>query len=233
MPPFLSHSAQTSSKSSSFLIRHGPRSLRSLITSIGDQKTISRALFPGMKTKRSLEPLVKIVATISRRQQQQQQPTVLPATYVGLNDGPAPGTVVGIVLGSVGGLILVMWLIYSCFYMNSTDTYEEEIVRRTTSRSAHRSSRSRSEMTQQRRSSPRSPQRVRRETVIVEERHGPPVVDREDDIVEVIEERSRSRTPPPRRDRRSSDRRETDGYYRPVDPLAYGGGNAPPRRVAR
>lgn len=226
MPPFLSHNPQTSPSSSS-LLHHLP-SLRSLVPSIRYQTTSHFSSIP-TKTKRSLQPLVRSVASVFRRQQQQQpvvNPSVLPTTYTGINDGPPPGTVAGIVLGSVCGFVLLLWLIYSCFYMNSGEVYEEEVVRRS-SRSARRSSRSRSEMTQQR-SSPR--QQTRRETVIVEERRGPPV-DREDDIVEVIEEHSRSRTPP-RRERRSSDRRETDGYYRPVDPLAYGGGNAPPRKVS-
>lgn len=222
MPPFRSHGAQTSS---TFLLHH-PLSFRSLVSSVGRQTTSHPSSSP-IKTRRSLLPLVKSVASVFRRQQPAVNPSVLPTTYSGINSGPAPGTVVGVVIGSVCGFLLLLWLIYSCFYMGSGDTYDEEIVRRS-SRSGRRSSRSRSEMTQQR-SSPR--QQTRRETVIVEERRAPPV-DREDDIIEVIEEHSRSRTPP-RRERRSSDRRETDGYYRPVDPLAYGGGDAPPRKVSR
>ena len=38
----------------------------------------------------------------------------IPTTYVGLNSGPSPGAVVGIVLGSVFGFLLVIWFIYTC-----------------------------------------------------------------------------------------------------------------------
>ena len=230
MPPFLSHGARqlTASSSSSLpppLLLHRPLSLRSLDSSVDHQIT-SRPLSSPIISRRSLQPLVKSISSLVRRQQSAVNPNVLPTTYAGLNSGPAPGTVVGVVIGAVAGFLILLWLIYTCVY-GPGYFYEEETVVRT-SRSARRSSRSRSSMTQPR-SSPR--QQTRRETIIVEERRAPPV-DQEDDIVEVIEERSPSRTPP-RRDRRSGDRRDTDGYFRPVDPLAYGGGSAPPRKVHR
>lgn len=163
--------------------------------------------------------------TILRRQQQ-VNPNVLPTTYAGLNEGPAPGTVAGIVLGSVAGFLLLLWLIYTCFnFDGSFGIYREESVRRR-SRSPRRSSRSRSEVIEVSRQ--RSPRReVRRETVVVEEttRRTPP--ERDDDIVEVIEEHS------PRRERRGSDRRDSGGFYRTVDPDSFAGGRAPPRKVRR
>lgn len=229
MPPFLSHGARQLSSSSSSasspstLLLHRSLSLRSLASSVGHQIT-SHPVSSATISRRSLQPIVKSITSLVRRQQSAVNPNVLPTTYAGLNSGPAPGTVVGVVIGAVAGFLILLWLIYTCVY-GPGYFYEEETVVRT-SHSARRSSRSRSSMTQPR-SSPR--QQTRRETIIVEERRAPPV---EDDIVEVIEERSPSRTPP-RRDRRSSDRRDTDGYYRPVDPLAYGGGSAPPRKVHR
>lgn len=224
MPPVWSHDASTSSSSSS---SHHSFSLRSLVPNLYSH-IASHSSTPLPKPRRSLQPLANTIASVFRRQQQQPSvnPNVLPTTYSGLNDGPPPGTVVGVVIGSVCGFLLLLWLLYSCFNMGDAGVYEEEIVRRR-SRSPRRSSRSRSEMTQQR-GSPR--RETRRETIIVEERRAPPV-EREDDIVEVIEEHSRSRTPP-RRERRGSDRRD-DGYYRPVDPHAYAGGNAPARKVSR
>lgn len=39
--------------------------------------------------------------------------TIIPAGYGSLYNSPDPGTVVGIVLGSVGGFLLVLWLIYT------------------------------------------------------------------------------------------------------------------------
>ncbi|KAL8940576.1 MAG: hypothetical protein Q9211_002203 [Gyalolechia sp. 1 TL-2023] len=182
------------------------------------------------------------VNSLTRRQQ--NPPTLIPQTYSGLNKGPTPGTVVGIVLGSVAGFLLILWIIYTCVTANasrSANVYEEETVvqRRSRSpRSSRRSpprshsrhapsrSRSRSEVIEVSRH--RSPQRreTRRETVILEERSRPPPppVEREDDIVEVIEEHS-----PPRR---SSGSRRVSGY-RNIDPESYGGGSRPMRKVGR
>ena len=266
MPPFRSHPPAAAQAASSKLLH--AQSLRSLVPSIDYHGTISQYLStPLTQTRRSLlQPLAESVASIFRRQpQQQNQPTqvnpnILPTTYPGINTDPPPGTVVGILLGSVAGFILLLWLIYTCCYLNVTDIYEEEeIVRRSSGSRGRRSSRSRSEMTHHRRSSSRHhhhhsqppPQQGRRETIIVEERRTQAapavvVVDEEDDgggvddIVEVIEEHSPSRTPspPPRRargaGRRSGDyRRESEGYYRTVDPHAFGGGSGPARKVGR
>ncbi|KAL8739031.1 MAG: hypothetical protein Q9181_000313 [Wetmoreana brouardii] len=191
---------------------------------------------------RSLQHLNRNIKSLSRRQQ--SPPKLIPETYAGLNKGPPPGTVVGIVLGSVAGFLLLLWLIYTCMNFASTrgvNTYEEETVVRRRSRSPRSSrrspprspsrhapsrSRSRSEVIEVSRH--RSPPRreTRRETVILEERTRapPPPVEREEDIVEVIEEHS-----PPRR---SSGSRRVSGY-RTVDPEAYGGGNRPLRKVSR
>jgi hypothetical protein len=80
----------------------------------------------------------------------------IPTTYEGLNSGPQPGTVVGIVLGSVAGFLLLIWVIYTCFGVGipfpgwgNRVVVEEEVVRRR-SISRHRSS-------------------SRRETVVLEE----------------------------------------------------------------
>lgn len=175
---------------------------------------------------------------------QQPIPKLIPETYAGINEGPPPGTVVGIVLGSVAGFLLILWIIYTCINFANTrgaTTYEEETVVRRRSRSPRSSrrspprspsrhapsrSRSRSEVIEVSRH--RSPPRreTRRETVIMEERvrPPPPPVEREDDIIEVIEEHS-----PPRR---SSGSRRVSGY-RTVDPDAYGGGSRPMRKVSR
>lgn len=184
------------------------------------------------------QPIARPLESLVRRQQ--APPRLIPATYAGLNRGPSPGTVVGIVLGSVAGFLLILWLIYTCVNFNATravGTYEEETVvrrrsrsprssRRSPSRHAPSRSRSRSEVIEVSRH--RSPPRreTRRETVIMEERSRPPPppVEREDDIVEVIEEHSPVR--------RSSGSRRVSGY-RTVDPEAFGGGNRPMRKVSR
>lgn len=167
-----------------------------------------------------------------------QTVVAIPATYSGIDAGPPPGNIVGIVLGSVAGFLLLLWLFYTCSNMGGRgDVVAEETVQRR-ARSPRRSSRarsevSRSEMMESRRSrSPPPPRRerereTRRETVVVEERRAPPpvVIEREEDIVEVIEEHS-----PPRRVRSSRDR---NSGYRPVDPDMYAGGNRPVRKVSR
>lgn len=128
-------------------------------------------------------------------------------------DGPAPGAVVGIVLGSVAGFLLIVWLFQSLSNTNrNAIAGEEEIVVRRPRRNStsHRSRRgSRSEV----REYERSPRRSggRNSTVIVEERRAPPrqrsIVVEEgrrrpgDDVVEVIEEHDEYRD---RRTRRSS-----------------------------
>ena len=186
------------------------------------------------KTIRSIKPFARsLVSVLNRRQ---VNPSIIPSTYSGIDSGPSPGTVVGIVFGTVGGFLLLLWLLYTCFNLGGTSGafYEEEIIRRR-SRSPRRqpSSRSRSEVIEvQRQRSPRrdpSPRREpRRETIIIEETRRP-ALEREDDIIEVIEEHS-----PVRRSRRGSGRESGGaGSYRIVDPDAFGGGSRPPRKVGR
>lgn len=176
------------------------------------------------KTSLSTQIIPKSFTLVQRRSTQVDG-NILPTTYSGIDAGPPPGTVVGIVLGSVAGFLLLLWLIYTCFGMDSYQSaiYEEEIIRRR-SRSPRRaaSSRSRSEVIEvpRHRSPPR--REVRRETIIVEETRGPPP---QDDIVEVEEEHSPVRQPS-RGDRRSE-------YYRHVNPNEFGGGRGPTRKVSR
>lgn len=89
--------------------------------------------------------------TYSRLARRQIAVLAIPTTYGGLNAGPQPGTVVGIVLGSVAGFLLLLWVMYTCFgvdnpFGSSRVVVEEEVVRR------------------------RSRSRSRHETVVLEER---------------------------------------------------------------
>lgn len=222
-----------------------PLHLRSHLPSTSSLTPRSLLLHTSHPTRESYTsiPLTRNLKSLFRRQQ--TIPKLIPETYAGLNKGPPPGTVVGIVLGSVAGFLLLLWLIYTCMNFNASrgvTTYEEETVVRRRSRSPRSSrrspprspsrhapsrSRSRSEVIEVSRH--RSPPRreTRRETVILEERTrrpSPPPVEREDDIVEVIEEHS-----PPRRSSRS---RRVSGY-RTVDPEAFAGGDRPLRKVSR
>lgn len=203
--------------------------LRSFLSLIPDFTPRSLSLpFTNLPTRTDhpIQPLTSTLTSLFRRQA--AAPTVIPTTYAGLNAGPPPGEVVGIVFGSVGGFLLILWLIYTCFNMvggNSSSSVEEEVAVRRRSHSPRRPpsrSRSRSEVIETRQRSPRRETRRERETVVIEETRRP--VTREDDFVEVIEEHS-----PPRR---SGGSRRQSGY-RTVDPESFGGGGRPLRKVSR
>ncbi|KAF1923466.1 uncharacterized protein M421DRAFT_96122 [Didymella exigua CBS 183.55] len=143
-----------------------------------------------------------LTAPMVRRQQMIQQ-GIIP-TYYNLS-GPEPGTVVGIVLGSVAGFLLVVWLLFTLTQGSKAGTTtafagEEEIVVRRSRRNSH-GNRSRRSSHAQMREVSRSPrQSSGRSHIIVEERRAPPpprtrsiiVEERRrvpnDDVVEVIEE---------------------------------------------
>jgi len=173
----------------------------------------------------------------------QTQILAIPTTYEGLNSGPQPGTVVGIVLGSVAGFLILLWLLYTCANVDGFPGFggwgrrtvvEEEIVRRRSRSGSHSRSRSRVSRasrteTAEVQSVARSPVRRenRRETIVVEERRtSRPSPPREDDIVEVIEEHSPVRRPSRRESKRASG-------FRTVDPADFGGGDRPMRKVSR
>jgi len=139
------------------------------------------------------------------KRQQMIQTGIIP-TYYNTN-GPAPGTVAGIVLGSVAGFLLIVWLLYtltqggSGFGGNRTAMAgQEEVVIRRPRRNSHGARRSTaSRRTTEIRELSRSPRRSGgRSQIIVEERRGAPrprsiiVEERHrvpgDDVVEVIEE---------------------------------------------
>nr|KAK5449165.1 hypothetical protein LTR18_002254 [Exophiala xenobiotica] len=160
---------------------------------------------------------------------QQNVILAIPTTYAGLNSGPAPGALVGIVLGSIAGFILILYIILSAFRFgafgnNRQTVVEEEVVRHSYRRASRSRSRAMTEASHHH-SPPRRERvtRQREETVVVEE-HVDQSVSAEDDIVEVIEEHSPERRPPKRENTRRSG-------YRTVDPAELGGGNRPIRKA--
>ena len=199
---------------------------------------------------RSLGSLVQrqlVTVTATPSSQTSNPKPIIPANYAGLDKGPTPGTVVGIVFGSVAGLLLVLWLIYTCFTFTrlppQSEVVDETIVynrRSSPSRRHSASSHSRSEVIevsrQRSRSRTRSPtirsvpparrESTRRETVIIEETRRPSRPPPPDDIVEVTEELSDRPVKP----RRSSGRQSG---FRTIDPDSFGGGDAPMRKVSR
>ncbi|KAH8597192.1 hypothetical protein B0O99DRAFT_592939 [Bisporella sp. PMI_857] len=178
------------------------------------------------------EALPKNILSLLKRQasrilhrQTLANPSIMPTTYGSQNSSMAPGTVAGIVLGSVAGFLLVLWLIYTCVTMGGITgggAYTEEVVvrRKSGSRSTGARSRRMSETVEIRRDTP--PVRVVREEprverVIVEESRQTRRERSRGGSAEVvvIEEHS-----PPRRSKSKKDR---DSGYRSVDPHAYGG----------
>ncbi|CAN8102926.1 unnamed protein product [Discula destructiva] len=170
-----------------------------------------------------------------------QATDTVPGQYPLLNAGPDPGTVVGIVLGSVGGFLLLLWLIYTCFQIggrgDTVSSYGTASVvtrksRRRHSRHHHRSPAHR-ETVEIRTARPVTPREA--ETVVVEERTerrmsqpppppqprppmaAPPppriVTDDEDEVV-VIEEHTPPRRVSQHKSKRQSRRRSSSASRR-------------------
>lgn len=210
----------------------------------------------------SAKQLSKRIPALLRRQDAQVcDQGYVEGCYQGLDVGPAPGAVVGIVLGSIAGFLFLLWLLWilsnGTTFIRTTNLEEEDVVVRRRSRSprSRRSHRS-NYQAEMRHSSPRRERVIRqerivrdvppprmdssrvRESIIVEESRPERRVDG-DDIVEVIEEHSSitGGAPPPRRkSRRSSGYRSVNpipiaGGYRTVDPELFAGGDYPQRRV--
>lgn len=179
--------------------------------------------------------LTTLTAVLPR--QAAQTTSTVPATY-GSPNGPSAGTVVGITLGSVGGFILLLWLIYTVINVGNPEAFtdaESTVMSMGTAsvatrrvRRHHRHRSPRRETVEIRTGGPGRP-------VIVEDRGGgrvrevvvedttrrsasrarpPPRVVAEDEEIVVMEEHS-----PPRRHksrRRSSGGERRSGGYRVV-----------------
>ncbi|KAM3067654.1 hypothetical protein ACMFMG_000033 [Clarireedia jacksonii] len=84
---------------------------------------------------------------IARQSDAINDPSIIPTTYGSENNSPSPGAIAGIVLGSVAGFLLILWLIKQCANSNNrssaTTTYTDEVVYRdSVRRSSRRNSRS-------------------------------------------------------------------------------------------
>ncbi|KAK3307019.1 uncharacterized protein B0T15DRAFT_492525 [Chaetomium strumarium] len=129
---------------------------------------------PGVGTpSETLQLLARQQFTVTQTSTQTAAPvqtSTIPAFYGSLNTGPQPGAVAGIVLGSVAGFILLLWLLYVCINggvgrrgVSSTSdtatTFTEgtaSVVTRKSRRHRHRE---------------RSRERRRQETVEIRRRH--------------------------------------------------------------
>lgn len=193
-------------------------------------------------------PLRKRDASLLQpRQNAAGNQVLIPNTYLGVSGDPAPGTVIGIVLGTVLGVLLVIMLVWWAMFQQTRGYITEpietiEVRRHPHRRSSRRRSRSyspdrrrRSEIVEERIVEERIPIGIpmRGEAIIVEPRRRRSRGDEEEVIVY---EESESSVPMPRRvsSRRSQSRRRSgEGYYRPVDPDKYAGGEYERRPVSR
>jgi hypothetical protein len=157
----------------------------------------------------------------------------VPASYGRLDDSPSPGTVAGIVLGSVAGFIFLLYLAYLGLGLNNkpplddvevstvsmSTTTESALGRR--ARRARRSGGGRIEVVEE--------ERRRRhpddDNIVVEESMTSASRTDEGDVVEVEEEHS-SVDGPVAPGRSRSRRSRVSGSYRTVDPYEYGGGSS-------
>ncbi|OAL36370.1 hypothetical protein AYO20_04266 [Fonsecaea nubica] len=189
------------------------------------KRTLLTSSDPSKPSRRDLVQPVFIQPS-PHLEKRQSAVLAIPTTYAGLNSGPAPGALVGIVLGSVGGFILILYIILSLFRFSGWGgggaVVAEEVIRHHRRRPSRSSPSSRSHSQPMSHASTHRPERMREETVIVEEHFDPSV---EEDIVEVIEEHSPERSPPRKSNRRSG--------FRTVDPAEFGGGGRPMRKVSR
>ncbi|KAJ5774796.1 hypothetical protein N7457_009692 [Penicillium paradoxum] len=162
----------------------------------------------------------------------------IPSTYGRIQTSPAAGTVVGIVLGSVAGFILLMYILFlavnpggiarggvapTSSSISMSMSMDEEIVDVRSRRGSSAGRRRRDvidvvEEPESFRDSYRRRPTSRHDRVVVEESLATSTT--EGDVIEVEEEESSVPSEfsrPPRRSRR--------GGVRHVDPLAYGGGS--------
>lgn len=83
-----------------------------------------------------------------RRQTEDSSTVIIPTTYHGINDGPSPGVIVGIVLGSISGLLVLFSIFYVCCLRRDFGEFRNSspalTSRRSRRRRRRRSSRSRS-----------------------------------------------------------------------------------------
>ncbi|KAH0541443.1 hypothetical protein FGG08_004052 [Glutinoglossum americanum] len=92
--------------------------------------SLSRVLVP-QRLARSAESVSTAAQALTKlgpllRRQNDEQTGVIPSTYLDKDSGPSPGSVVGIVIGSVLGFLLILWLIWTCTVGNIVG---EEVIR--------------------------------------------------------------------------------------------------------
>ncbi|KKZ64294.1 hypothetical protein EMCG_09726 [[Emmonsia] crescens] len=148
--------------------------------------------------------IAQSISPSSSHLQRRDRMISIPSTYSSFTS--SPGTVVGIVVGTVGGFVLLIWILFLIFGGRATVVDDMTTV------------------TDDSRSLPHRSQSHRRRPEVIEVM-SESTSSRSEDVVEVFEELST----PSQSERRSYSKRT--GSYRTVDPREYGGGRAPGRRV--
>jgi hypothetical protein len=102
--------------------------LPTLEPSISSQDTIAGHPLSSRSPPLSNPSIITQLVSLARRQ---NSPAIIPTGYGDLDSTTSPGTVAGIVLGSVAGFLLVLWLIYTCLNFNTVNNrseYTESVV---------------------------------------------------------------------------------------------------------
>ncbi|QSS60160.1 hypothetical protein I7I51_04957 [Histoplasma capsulatum] len=147
--------------------------------------------------------ITRSISHSSSHLQRRDRMISIPSTYSSFTS--SPGTVVGIVVGTVGGFVLLVWVLFLIFGRSTTIVDDMTTV------------------TDDSRLPRRSASHRRRPEVI--EVMTESTSSRSEDVVEVFEELST----PPQSERKYYSKRT--GSYRTVDPSEYGGGRGSSRRV--
>lgn len=184
-------------------------------------------------TKVATSPFTLDDKLLSSHLQKRYTAISIPATYGRLDSSPPPGTVVGIVLGTVGGVVLLFYLTFLALNpggmargtaSSSSITDEEEVVERIRRAPSSRRRSDVIEVVEQRERRDGYRRRPERDHISVEESMSATTTTDRPDVAEVIEEESSavssaSLAPP----RRAKSHRSG---IRTVDPYGYGGGSS-------
>ncbi|KLJ05443.1 hypothetical protein EMPG_11069 [Blastomyces silverae] len=174
-------------------------------TSLSSQHNTFSAASLGRSLMAKTRDIAQSISSSSSHLQRRDRMISIPSTYSSFTS--SPGTVVGIVVGTVGGFVLVIWILFLIFGGRATATDDTTTV------------------TDDSRPPRRSPSHRRRPEVIETFSSSASSPSSGEDVVEVFEELST----PSQSERRSYSKRT--GSYRAVDPRQYGGGRGSGRRV--
>lgn len=108
------------------LIESSISSVRHAITDLAASASSISSRSPS-STVRPTRSIVNHLLSLTARQ---STPSIIPTTYGNTTNSMAPGTIVGIVLGSVGGFLFLLWLIYTFANLGTPDQsdYTESVV---------------------------------------------------------------------------------------------------------